>query len=154
MKVIILDVDGVLNCAMTTDRIEDPHDGYKYIGLDTDKIERLNKIVVETGAKIVLSTTWRKFDHFKSYLYRRMAQVNPELPGMVIGQTPIHMYDHGMRAEEIDEWLSTEPKVKQFIVLDDLACDNLDKFGESFIQTYYSNGLTDELTEKCIERLS
>jgi hypothetical protein len=73
---------------------------------------------------------------------------------MVIGQTPIHMYDHGMRAEEIDEWLSTEPKVKQFIVLDDLACDNLDKFGESFIQTYYSNGLTDELTEKCIERLS
>lgn len=154
MKVIFLDVDGVLNDAMTTDRTEDPHDGYKYIGLDTDKIERLNKIVVETGAKIVMSSTWRKFTHFKAYLYRRMAQVNPELPGMVIGQTPIHQHDYGMRAEEIDEWLASEPNVKKFIVLDDLSYDNLDKFGESFIQTYYSNGLTDELTEKCIERLS
>ena len=50
MKVIFLDVDGVLNSAQ---------DGYS-IRLKTDShLKLLQYIVKETGAKIVLSSSWR-----------------------------------------------------------------------------------------------
>ena len=50
MKVIFLDVDGVLNSAQ---------DGYS-IRLRTDShLKLLQRIVQETGAKLVLSSSWR-----------------------------------------------------------------------------------------------
>ncbi|MFR1854625.1 MAG: HAD domain-containing protein, partial [Beduini sp.] len=53
MKIIILDIDGVLNCEYCKIKI----DGVHFV-MD-EKIILLKQLVDRTGAKIVLSSTWR-----------------------------------------------------------------------------------------------
>ena len=54
MKVIFLDVDGVLNCLTTTETIN----GWVFV--DDDKIKLVRYIMDKTGAVVVLSSTWRQ----------------------------------------------------------------------------------------------
>jgi hypothetical protein len=108
MKIIFLDIDGVLNC-------EDAyHNGECY---DHDKygssfysksVILLNKLIIDTGANIVISSTWRHngLDEMKNmWMYRGMQ-------GKIIGITPsLHIKDchHSVpRGFEIQEFLSTE----------------------------------------------
>lgn len=51
MKIIFLDVDGVLNCQNSKSNC------YGIMGIDDDKVSRLRKIVECTDAKIVLIST-------------------------------------------------------------------------------------------------
>ena len=61
MKIIFLDIDGVLNCVTTKERIP----GSKLLlGMEDIKIRYLKEIVDRTDAKIVLTSTW-KVDWFK-----------------------------------------------------------------------------------------
>ena len=53
MKVIFLDVDGVLNCQKTEAKCRG------FIGVDSKKVKLLKKIVDATDAKIVLSSSWK-----------------------------------------------------------------------------------------------
>ena len=53
MKVIFLDIDGVLNC----DKTPNPRK-FPYI-VDKKLLVRLKKLLDRTGAKVVLSSTWR-----------------------------------------------------------------------------------------------
>lgn len=55
MKLIFLDVDGVLNCAQSTSRA--PHG---CIGVDEDKVALLREIVDATDATIILTSTWKQ----------------------------------------------------------------------------------------------
>ena len=54
MKVIFLDVDGVLNSQQLFEKCEDD----QLISVDEDNIKNLKTIVDATGAKIVLSSSW------------------------------------------------------------------------------------------------
>ena len=54
IKVIFLDVDGVLNTCRTTRRTAT---GYKFIGVK--QVRNLWRLVTKTGAKVVLSSDWR-----------------------------------------------------------------------------------------------
>src|SRR3954449_1202724 len=53
MKIIFLDIDGVLNC----DKTPNPRD-FPYI-VDKKLLARFKKLLDRTGAKVVLSSTWR-----------------------------------------------------------------------------------------------
>lgn len=55
MKVIFLDVDGVLNTPSSESRCGE------YIGIDDEKVEKLKKIVEKTKTEIVLVSTWKKY---------------------------------------------------------------------------------------------
>ena len=55
MKVIFLDVDGVLNSQQLFEKCEDD----QLISVDEDNIKNLKTIVDATGAMIVLSSSWR-----------------------------------------------------------------------------------------------
>ena len=55
MKVIFLDIDGVLNTPSSESRCGE------YIGIDDEKVEKLKKIVEKTKAEIVLISTWKKY---------------------------------------------------------------------------------------------
>ena len=61
MKVIFLDIDGVLNYMdfWYKRRLEFEKTGKFGPSFDEEKIKILSEIVSETGAKIVLSSTWR-----------------------------------------------------------------------------------------------
>lgn len=73
MKIIFLDIDGVLNCSTSKSFCHD--DLYGIItGIDSDKVKRLAKIVEITGAEIVLSSDW-KDGWNKYYTGRRPSHV-------------------------------------------------------------------------------
>ena len=156
MKVIFLDVDGVLNDNHTTDRFFSEKEQRKYIGIDTDKVERLNKIVLATKAKIVLSSSWRKHSNFVDYLNSKLKEVDPLLPDKIIDVTPVH-FSHCLRASEIEEYLDMRAKklkITKFIILDDMQYDDLERFGESFFLTGWDKGLSEEIMSKCISFLN
>ena len=78
MKVLFLDVDGVITVADGTGR------------LCEDKLERLQRVVLETGTQIVISSNWRLFPQLKT----RLVMALHEHGGMrVVGCTP----DNGER---------------------------------------------------------
>lgn len=116
MKVIFLDVDGVLNDDYTADRSP-----AGFIGIDDEMVANLERIVRKTGAKIVLSSSWRSswcpddpdsWDPDAKYLVGKLAKCNL----VMIDKTPTH---NNQRGAEIRMWLRDHPCVTHWVVLDD-----------------------------------
>lgn len=116
MKVIFLDIDGVLNV------IPKEYDDFGGI-FHSNFIDNLRKIIDETNAKIVISSTWRfgGFQRMKDMWKFR------DYPGEVIGITPdlwrrsIDEDSHEKidRGHEIESWLNLHPEVDNYVILDD-----------------------------------
>ena len=140
MKVIFLDVDGVLNSAQ---------DGYS-IRLKTDShLKLLQYIVKETGAKIVLSSSWRiGFTPASKNLLARFKEYGLEL----MDCTP--ELSSACRGDEIRKWLNdTDYTVENFVILDDEA--NMAEFVETnLVQTDTNVGLQEKEAIKCIKMLN
>lgn len=137
MKVIFLDIDGVLNDAFTTADLLD----------DTPKKEHLDclkAIVDATGAKIVLSSTWRLFARARNDVKNALKTVDLEF----IDKTK-ELRD---RASEIQEWLSRHPEVEKFVILDDEEISG--KFPDNLVQTTFYRGLLPEHIEQAIKVLN
>ncbi len=184
MKVIFLDIDGVLNSqdwyihrrdSVEMDSIDAQYPFYEF---DPRAVERLNRIIKETEAKIVVSSSWRSGETVES-LQKLLGLVG--IKGDVIGMTP-HLWCQkpyedmdGYRIPrgcEIDWWLDNhgdfqrinwsqdeqlkcENKaiVKNYIILDDDS-DMLYGQREHFIRTSNNHGLTDELADIAISTLN
>jgi hypothetical protein len=118
MKVIFLDIDGVLNCSSTRERI----DGIFFV--EDQKIEYLKEIIECTGAVVVLSSTWRIgwawMQHNPDYHDKHFEMLRDKLQEhgiQLFGRTPTS--NHGVRGLEIDEWLRHHSDVESFVILDD-----------------------------------
>jgi HAD domain in Swiss Army Knife RNA repair proteins len=135
MKIIFLDIDGVLNCAKTHNPRKLP-----YI-VDPKLLKRLKRLLELTGAKIVLSSTWR-YDpaglFSAKYWGIPYIDVIPDMPKK-------------SRCEEVRAWLKAHPKVKRFVVIDD-EDDGLDEL--PLFQPSASTGLTKEIVAGVTEYLS
>jgi HAD domain in Swiss Army Knife RNA repair proteins len=128
MKVIFLDIDGVLNC----DKTRNPR-GFPYI-VDKKLLARFKKLLQRTGAKVVLSSTWR-CDPVGLFAARHYG-----VP--FIGTCPDK--PKNSRRRELLAWLKAHPKVTRFIVLDD-EDDDLDDL--PLFQPSASTGLTMEIVK-------
>jgi hypothetical protein len=128
MKVIFLDIDGVLN----SDATENP----RRLPYHTDPalVARLHRLLARTGAKVVLTSTWR---YDPAGLFSAKHQGIP-----VFDVTPDHPGQS--RHEEIAAWLRGRPDVERFLVIDD-EDDGLDSL--PLFQPLRSTGLTDEMVE-------
>lgn len=156
MKIIFLDIDGVLNVIPKT------FDKWgAYFDSNDHFVKNLKKILDQTGAKIVISSTWRMmgFEAIKQMWTDR------NLPGEVIDITPNHMMKTGstlQRGKEIEEWIS-QHQVSNYVILDD-DNDMEEHQLDNFVQTYMNlndedcvdmgHGLTDNCTKKAIEILN
>ena len=118
MKVIFLDVDGVLNYDGTTDRI----DGF--IGFDPELINNFNKIIEAVPeAKIVISSSWRKpfafMTAYSDFNGLKKLFADRGLKGEIIGHTPIYWHDKP-RGDEIRDWIENYTgTLDRFVILDD-----------------------------------
>jgi hypothetical protein len=115
LKVIFLDVDGVLNSRGKWAGCDLANLTDSGTRIDPLAVARLKRIVDATDAKIVVSSTWRlnHFDDLRIYLW-----LHDGLRNRVIGATPDH---HGQpRGSEIQEWLDSHPggAVWSFVILD------------------------------------
>ena len=151
MKVIFLDIDGVLNCKNTADCCEG------YIGVDNKKVELLKRVVDETGALIVLSSSWRLgvtntglgTEGLMDYLKEKLAKYGLEIYSM----TPQIGGFHGSRGKEIDIWLNSRDNIESWVVLDDEYFDDFSVYGidSHLVNTdFYGDGLTKEDVEQAI----
>ena len=141
MKVIFLDVDGVLNCASDFTRIKHENG----LCLSQVKIDRLYTIQKATGASIVLSSTWRLHQDAMEYLKLRKVEF--------LDTTPFLMRQRG---HEIESWLKKHPEATDYIILDD-DVDMLDCQMPFFIKTKFLGkhcGLQDEHVAKAIAILN
>ena len=127
-KIIFLDVDGVL---VTTKSMEHWCDEFGCHSFDPQAVRVLNQIVYRTGAEIVLSSTWR-FLHNKDEFNELASQSNLHYP--IIEYTPFF----GHRNNEIKKWLSNNPDVADYLVIDD---EDLSLDFEKFIRTEIQSGL-------------
>jgi len=177
MKVIFLDIDGVLNVEVyltafwdickrinlsrpeaASLRLDAIHDDYGNLFCPL-ACRRLDWIIQATDAKIVISSTWRMngLDEMKAMWKHR------EIAGEVIDITPVHMTRRGIdnlsfterceRGNEIKEWLSLHPEVESYVIFDD-DNDMLPEQKDNFIQTDEAYGITLKDAEKAIEILN
>ncbi len=156
MKIVFLDIDGVLNTPASRTRCG------KYIGIDHDKLLRLKKIIDETDAKIVLVSTWKEgWEREKSRKPFQDGLANYlDMKFKMFGMT---VYDktsdcaegiYLSRGEGILEYLQRQ-NAKSFVILDDMQFD-YDGCGltDAFVKTKSALGLTDKDVQKAVEILN
>ena len=147
IKVIFLDIDGVLNDNHTKSTTGM---GFKFI--DTSKILRLKSIVEATDAKLVLSSDWR-YDREDPLLNSDFLELRDRLANHGLSFydfTP--EIDWDSRGLEIQTWLEEHPEVSQFVILDDR--DDMEPNMGHLIQTTMAHGLTDRLAKRAIAFLN
>lgn len=121
ISIIFLDIDGVLNNAFDADRHHFPDDprGYFY---SPRCVDILNRLIKDSGAKVVVSSTWR--------LGRTLEEMQDVLKKIgvecdCIGLTPQLSHTH-LRGNEIYNWMESNKDLighhydfKRYIILDD-----------------------------------
>lgn len=158
MKVIFLDIDGVLNTLDTFVRKKHLHGN---VEIDEDRVLRLKQIIDETDAKIVLSSSWRVY-----YDDNLIPHGKGILLNNVLKQYELFIYDKtpnkvGIREKEIQSYLDSHD-IEKFIILDDEISD-LESFKDrGLIQVHCNfqdfdpsrNGLLDKHVEMAINQLN
>lgn len=152
MKVVFLDVDGVLNSTEFFTR--NKSGGSRAMDhLDRKAVRRLNTITNMTGAKVVVSSTWR--------LLRTLDELKFSLSkagfiGDIIGMTPdlLDAPKEDRRGLEILSWLKSNEifGVTSFVVLDDDSFD-LGPVKDRLVKTKFASGLQDEHVGQAIALL-
>lgn len=137
--VIFLDVDGVLNTHADPDKF-----------VDAQKIALLKRIVDETNAKIVLSSSWKigeGFELIKAVLFSHKLEIYDVTPTRFTST----------RNQEINQYfLEHKRNIRKFVILDDLshAAKNVPKNRQNgFFKTDPFVGLTEEIANKVIAYL-
>lgn len=147
IKVIFLDIDGVLNNEKTT---RTTRLYCRFVGVR--HIKNLKRIVDSTGAKVVLSSDWR-YDRDDPYCNSDYLELRDELRKHGIsfyGFTPVLLSAH--RGAEIDQWLKEHEEVENFVILDDRP--DIEPNKDHWVQTTMSRGLCAEETKAAIEMLN
>lgn len=160
MKVIFLDIDGVLNSFEKHADITLPHSEWcpetmNAFGITLDvfpeMVARVNKITSETGAKLVLSSSWR-VGYLADYADVIIHLHNSGLNGFIVGRTP-HDTTLNTRGKEIVKWFKehSDEKIESFIILDDN--DNMDPVTDRLVHTDHQTGIQDADVDKAIAML-
>lgn len=144
MKLIFLDIDGVLNCAETEERM--PGNIY---ALDADFVERFLWVIEKTGAKVVLSSTWRLHEDTRNAIKAagiEFFSCTPSIP--MFGGA-----EQKERGKEIMRWLATHPEHKdaRYAILDD---DSDFYRWQPLFKTTWQRGLTQEIADAVIKHLN
>ena len=157
MKLIFLDIDGVLNnensktCAPSG-----------CTGIDDKLTSKLAHIIEETDAKIVLTSDWKigweSFDIYCSedakYLNRKLKKYGIWISAKTYDD---HVYDRFFedRGKGIHKFLEKVQNAESYVVIDDHTFTDFDdEIMEHLVLTDYRDGLTDSDVEKAIEILN
>ena len=165
-KVIFLDIDGVLNTERQHDHCVET--GLAYVdnfgyAFDPVSVTNLKRIVDETGADIVISSSWK----FWGLSTMQKLWANRDLPGKIIDVTPNSVSDEMLlsvdldlmelpagKGSEIKEWLETKgQQVTHYAILDDLP-DMLPEQQSHFVQTDPRIGITEDDADRVISILT
>lgn len=153
MRVIFLDVDGVLNSVSSfiyNNRL-------RLLGLSQDfshetlcpiACSNLQYILEEClDVNLVISSTWRKYNTIEE-LKEKLAECYI-CADRIVGVTPVDMDRY--RGTEIKEYVDAHPEIKAFVILDDDS--DMKPYMDKLVKVDSRNGLTFTDAEKVIEKL-
>ena len=149
-SVLFLDVDGVLNCPATW-KLKDGQRGT--FRICPDRVKLFDTVLEQTDCRIVMSSTWRKFDDHMDYLKRRVPNLKDRLhKDWRTVELPCRFSEYVPRGREINEWLSRHPEVTRWAIVDDDS-DMLPDQQTRFVNTSWQEGLTESHAKLLIELL-
>ena len=175
MKVLFLDIDGVLNsenwfayriyCVknnmvnilMNFVDTDDRNIKHKLTMLDDRAIANLNRIIEETGCKVVLSSSWRSSIESENIFTQNLLKLKGFKYEFYDVTPRLWFSDFSIRrGEEIKFWLDKESEkheIESFVILDDDS-DMLPEQMNNFIHVDGQVGLTDRDVLTAIEILN
>ena len=145
MKVIFLDIDGVL---VTRNSIK-----YQYLNFPDDTsirfsknaVRNLNKLIRLTKAKIVISSTWRLFHSLEGL---QNIFTKQKIKAKIISTTSIErapVEEDIPRGQKIADWLSQHPEVEKYVIIDDdVQADCIQFHPFNCVETFYKRGFSPE----------
>jgi hypothetical protein len=156
MKVLFLDIDGVLNDNNWIVGRDDQVTSDNTLGfMLKSRVDLLNKLCEEVrDLKIVISSSWRFRDSTLLLLYK----AGFRYPTRIIGQTPRN--NKHLRGEQIKEYIDTTVNYIEFVIFEDEPYDITgeraskeirDFFKPHLIHTDFNIGLTIKDINKAIE---
>ena len=152
MNLIFLDVDGVINSVNNLIKVYNEthksHSGYSY-PFDSNCLENLKKLVIETNSSLVISSTWRLSEKGRDTLLQELKKY--DLDKLVIGYTP---FLGSSRKDEIKDFLSNFESsfTTNFIILDDDS--DMGDLLPFLVKTNRQVGLTEENVQQAIKKLT
>ena len=164
-KAIFLDIDGVLNSYGKESKSRCGN----YTGIDKDKVQRLAKIVQETDAILILTSSWKmgwepkgKYTVYKYGVYEPATNYHAKYldnhlkkKGKLILTDKTRERNLAERGNGIKAYLTQHPEITDWIVLDDEIFSDFKEHGilPHLLQTNYLYGLTDDDAEIAIKML-
>lgn len=161
MNIIFLDIDGVLNNHRFASLMNQLYGGngygggfrtnnpkYKDVKWDFYNVGNLKTLMHKTHARIVISSSWRRFhtqDHFKA-----MFQLYGLPPARIIGNTILQTLPGWIRGDAINKYIS-DYNITNYVILDDAA----DFYpGQILVRTDPEYGLTDDNMLTAVSKLN
>lgn len=159
MKVLFLDMDGVLNSdpylldngtemTPTGRQLTWPH-GH----IDPKNVEILNRILLTSGASVVLSSSWRRLINLEDLtkVLRTRGYKGPDLMDLTPTARDLPGWQpFTPRRKEIQVWLDGHPEVDHYVILDD---DPDAEIKGHYIQTDCMTGLVEDQVEEALRIL-
>jgi hypothetical protein len=138
LKVIFLDIDGVLS-------------SFGLRGLCGTRLDMFADIVKQTGAEVVLASTWRH-PHCRDQRMRLQQELGKREVEF-FGMTPILGTTRG---EEIKRWISSASRRHQidFVILDDDPNDEMGELKPHLVKCDGYQGLTPDIAAEVVHRLN
>ncbi len=131
MKVLFLDIDGVLNSTRTNIANGGyPMELHHTAAFDWTSIKLIQRLCDTGGIQVVLSSAWR--------LWNTPAEVSKAFGLPIIDRTGGGA--GGLRGDEIQAWLDEHPEVTHYAILDDTP-DMLESQQGNFVHTSPQDGL-------------
>jgi hypothetical protein len=151
--VLFLDVDGVLN---DKDTPVDPRTGYT--GIEARLVRHINRVLDESGAVCVLSSSWRT-DKTQQYSEEAIARTEADLidcgfTHKIFSATPVikgRFSEYISRGREIQAWLDDHPGYGPIAVVDDVP--DMDHLMPWLVLTDMDIGITHKDASELIELL-
>lgn len=146
MRVIFLDIDGVLNCSAY--RRQKLCQGDYSVTIEPKQLQRLKSLVAKTGAAIVLISSWRKYWMREGSINGAGKRIEAAFASeglSITDKTPV--LENGSRSLEIEQWLKGKGYIEQYVILDDN-----DFLWSKMLRSHWvccpgETGLTDHLVE-------
>ena len=159
-KIIFLDIDGVLSPRWWNSDKQSDNYGCLF---DAKAVANLAKIVEETEAEIVISSSWKNVGLVELQNMWR----DRGLPGKIVDITPDYMSDELLlkedssnmdylyeRGSEIQGWLLLHgDDVSRYVIIDDMD-DILPEQQSHFVQTDPEVGITNDDVKKVVHLLN
>lgn len=168
-KAIFLDIDGVLNAYGTDEKTRSKSRCGSYLGIDKDKVQRLAKIVKETDAILILTSSWKvgwepkgrySVDRYDIYTpatnyHAKYLDAHLKKKGKLTLADKTKERNLEERGMGIKAYLLAHPEITEWIVLDDEIFSDFQRRGimPHLIKTNPYYGLTDEDAEAAIKML-